>query len=196
MNRLFPLFWFGTFIFAGCSLNPKGQAPLKLYVFECGRLKFDSIETFGIADNETEVRELIVPCYIIEHEKGRLLWEGGLQSSLAKVDGWQEMEGGWRMRLDRTFKEQIAKLNLTMSDFDYLSFSHFHFDHVGIANEVKGAKLIIQKREYEAAFAESVTVPAFVPELYRTHLGSMVKLSGFDFLTQISCILLSKMMKK
>ena len=166
MNRLFPLFVGVTLIFAGCRLNPKVKAPLKLYVFECGRLEFDSIETFGIAENETEVRELIVPCYIIEHEKGRLLWEGGLESSLAEVDGWQEMEGGWRMRLDQTFKEQIAQLELTMSDFDYMSFSHFHFDHVGIANEVKGAKLIIQKREYEAAFADSVTVPALVPELY------------------------------
>ena len=27
------------------------------------------------------------------------------------------------MRLDRTFREQIAELDLTMSDFDYMSFS-------------------------------------------------------------------------
>ena len=70
------------------------------------------------------------------------------------------------MRLARTFREQIAELDLTMSDFDYMSFSHFHFDHVGIANELEDAKLIIQKREYEAAFADTVTVPAFLPALY------------------------------
>ena len=166
MNRVVPLFVFVTLIFAGCSSNPKVKAPLKLYVFECGRLNYASIEPFGIADDETEVRELIVPCYIIEHEKGRLLWEGGLPSSLAEVDGWREMDGGWRMRLDMTFREQIAELDLTMSDFDYMSFSHFHFDHVGIANELEDAKLIIQKREYEAAFADTVTVPAFLPSLY------------------------------
>ncbi len=170
MNRLVTLlvlFIFGTLIFAGYSWNSKVKAPLKLYAFECGRLQFDSIEHFGIPEIETEVRELMVPCYIIEHEKGRLLWEGGLESSLAEVDGWQDRGEGKRMRLDQTFQEQIAKLDLTMSDFDYMSFSHLHFDHVGIANEVKGAKLIIQKQEYEAAFADNVTLPAFVPELYQ-----------------------------
>ncbi len=167
MSRFISIFVFVTLIFAGCNSNSKVKTPLKLYVLECGRLSYDSIEAFGIAEHETEVRELVVPCYIIEHEKGRLLWEGGLPSNLADVDGWREMEGGWRMRLDTTFREQIAALDLSMRDFDYMSFSHFHFDHVGIANEVEGAKLIIPKREYEAAFADSVTVPGFSPELYK-----------------------------
>jgi len=76
------------------------------------------------------------------------------------------MEGSGRMRLDVTFKEQIAKLGLSMGDFDYVSLSHFHFDHVGIANEVEGATLIIQKKEYDAAFADSVKVPGYYSEFY------------------------------
>ncbi|MEM7299293.1 MAG: N-acyl homoserine lactonase family protein [Bacteroidota bacterium] len=151
-------------IVAGCASDHK--ASLKLYVYDCGRLNYDSIESLGISDDETDVRDLIVSCYIIEHDKGRLLWEGGLPSSLAQVNGWQEMDGGWRMRLDKPLVDQIAELNLSMSDFDYVSFSHFHFDHIGVANEVEGATLIIQKAEYEGAFADTVTVPGFTPELY------------------------------
>ena len=167
MNRCVQLFAITVLIAFGCRSNPATETSLKLYVFDCGRLNFDSIEPFfGISDDETDVRDFVVPCYVIEHEKGRLLWEGGLPSDLTDIDGWKEMEGGWRMRLDKTFQEQIAEIGLSMSDFDYMSFSHFHFDHVGIANEVKGAKLIIQKREYEAAFADSVTAPGFSPELY------------------------------
>ncbi len=121
MNRLVPLFIIVTLIMAGCKSKPKAGTSLKLYVFDCGRLNYDSVEPLGVADNETEVRDLIVPCYVIEHEEGRLLWEGGLASSLAEIAGWQEMDGGWRMRLDRTFEEQIAELDFSISDFDIFS---------------------------------------------------------------------------
>jgi len=148
-----------------CSPGTKSEASLKLYVFDCGVLSFDSVEWFGISDDETDVRDLSVPCYVIEHEKGRLLWDGGLPSRLAEVDGWQE-EDGMRMRLDRTLGEQLADLGLDMSSFDFMAFSHMHFDHVGAANEVEGATLIIQKAEYAAAFANDAVAAGLDPSLY------------------------------
>lgn len=157
------LLWLGT----ACQPLPKAQASLKLYAFDCGRLNFDSLEPFfGIPDTESDIHDLIVPCYVIEHEKGRLLWNGGLPSSTKDVGGWQEMDGGWRMRLDATLSEQLVVLNLTMADFDYVAFSHFHFDHVGVANELEGATLILQQTQYNTAFADSVTTPGFMPDVY------------------------------
>ena len=41
-----------------------------------------------------------------------------------------------------------------------------HFDHVGVANEVQGSQLIIQRAEYDAAFADPVTLPGADPSLY------------------------------
>ena len=41
-----------------------------------------------------------------------------------------------------------------------------HFDHVGVANEVNGATLIIQKPEYDATFGDEVTVPWVDPKLF------------------------------
>lgn len=140
---------------------------VRLYVFDCGRLRFDSVEGFGVSNEETDVRELSVPCYMIEHERGRLLWNAGLPSSLAETEGWTEPEApGMRVRLDRTLGDQLAALGLDLGLFDYVAFSHMHFDHVGAANEVEGATLLIQRPEYEAAFADSVTVPGFDPSLY------------------------------
>jgi glyoxylase-like metal-dependent hydrolase (beta-lactamase superfamily II) len=127
-------------------------------------LRFDSIESFSISDDETNIRDLIVPCYVVEHEKGRLLWDGGLPSKTADVDGWQGE--GMLSRLDRTLSEQLPEIGLDMNSFDYAAYSHMHFDHVGVANEVNGATLIIQKKEYDAAFADEVTVPGFDPSLY------------------------------
>ncbi|MGH7551103.1 MAG: N-acyl homoserine lactonase family protein [Gemmatimonadota bacterium] len=147
------------------SHDSAAQSPLKLYVFDCGRIQFDSVAAFGVQDDETDVRELIVPCYVIEHEKGCLLWNAGLPPSLAETEGWQEQDGA-RARLDRTLPEQLAELGLGMDDFDYASFSHMHFDHVGAANELEGATVIMQKAEHDAAFADSVTVPGFNPAAY------------------------------
>ena len=70
------------------------------------------------------------------------------------------------MRLDRTLNEQLADIGLNMSSFDFMAFSHMHFDHVGVANEVDGATLIIQRAEYDAAFADPVTMPGADPSLY------------------------------
>lgn len=138
------------------------NAGVKLYVFDCGMLRFPDIEAFGIKNDETDIRELIVPCYIIEHDKGRLLWDGGLPSVTAHHDGWDDNGA----KMDRTFAGQIEALNLNMASFDYVAFSHMHYDHVGIANEISGATLLIQKPEYDAAFADKVTIPFFDPSLY------------------------------
>ena len=168
MTRCTVVLLYAFLVISGCRVDVSTEAEtksaLKLYVFDCGMLRFESIESFSISDDETDIRDLIVPCYVVEHEEGRLLWDGGLPSKTADVDGWQGE--GMLSRLDRTFSEQLPEIGLDMSSFDYAAYSHMHFDHVGVANEVNGATLIIQKKEYDAAFADEVTVPGFDPTLY------------------------------
>ena len=168
MTRCTVILLFALLVISGCqaevSTEAETELPLRLYVFDCGMLRFESIESFSISDEETDIRDLIVPCYVVEHEKGRLLWDGGLPSKTADVDGWQGE--GMLSRLDRTFSEQLPEIGLDMNSFDYAAYSHMHFDHVGVANEINGATLIIQKKEYDAAFADEVTVPGFDPMLY------------------------------
>lgn len=148
--------------------DPSAEAPprtsLKLYVFECGRIRVDTLERFSIGDDETDVRELVVPCYIVDHPDGRMLWDGGLPSAIAETDGW---EGN--TRLDRTLAEQLAEhdLGFDLGSLDYAAFSHIHYDHIGVANEVTGATWLVQQGDFDAAFADPVTVPAVQPELYQ-----------------------------
>ena len=145
------------------SAEAPPQASLKLYVFECGRIRVDTLERFSIDDDETDVRELVVPCYIVDHPDGRMLWDGGLPSAIAETDGW---EGN--TRLERTLAEQLAQYDLgfDLGSLDYAAFSHIHYDHVGVANEVTGATWLVQQGDFDAAFADPVTVPAVQPELY------------------------------
>jgi N-acyl homoserine lactone hydrolase len=144
----------------------EGNEAVRLYVFDCGHLRVDTVQPFGIDDDETDVRELAVPCYVIEHPRGRLLWDAGLPSSLAAGDGWQALDDGEQVRFERPLADQLAELGLDMNSFDYVAFSHMHFDHVGAANEIEHGTLIIQRAEHDAAFADEVTVIGFEPRLY------------------------------
>jgi len=150
----------------GCAQSNPPHNDVRLYVFDCGRIQLGSVQMFGLADDDTEVRELAVPCYVVEHPRGRLLWDGGLPSALASTPGWQADGVGGAVRLDRTLAEQLATLKLGMDAFDYVAFSHMHFDHVGVANELRGGTLLIQRAEHDAALAETPAAPGFDVKLY------------------------------
>ena len=145
------------------ATETNSETSLKLYIFDCGRLGVDSPAGFSIQDDETDVRELAIPCYIVDHPDGRMLWDAGLPSSLAGVEG-----GDGNQRLDRTLADQLAELDLgfDLNSLDYVAFSHMHFDHVGAANDVSGATWLVQQVEHEAMFAETISVPATQPDLY------------------------------
>ena len=147
-----------------CAQEP--PALIELYAFDCGVLRLGSVADFSISDDETDIRDLAVPCYMVVHEQGTLLWDGGLSSVRAEVDGWQDLGEGYYERLDHTLAEQLADLGRTIDTFDFVAFSHMHYDHVGVANELEGATLLIQEPEYEAAFAEEISIPAFDRSVY------------------------------
>ena len=70
-------------ITACATTGPAPTAQLKLYVFDCGSIELDDISDFGLSNEETSVRELFVPCYLIVHGSDRLLWDAGLPLNLA-----------------------------------------------------------------------------------------------------------------
>ncbi|MCC5887405.1 MAG: N-acyl homoserine lactonase family protein [Gammaproteobacteria bacterium] len=162
-------------LLAGCSSlggvreRPSEAAPsevLRLLVFDCGRIRLESVHLFGLTSTDTDVRELAVPCYVIDHPRGRLLWEGGLPSELAGVDGWVEDRGGLSQRLDRSLVDQLAALGWQPDDVDWIAFSHYHSDHVGAAAAFAGATQLIQRAEAEAAFGADPRRYFFDPDLY------------------------------
>lgn len=169
-------------IFIGSHHHTTADPDLRLYLFDCGQLLFDSVESYGLSDEETDIRELAAPCYLIEHESGRLLWDAGLPPYL-KSDEWMEIEGfpGSYARMSRMLESQLSDLDLTWQDIDYAAFSHTHFDHMGAANELKDATIIMQQSEYAAAFADTVTATGFVPSTYEQLKDSEFKIIDGDY---------------
>jgi glyoxylase-like metal-dependent hydrolase (beta-lactamase superfamily II) len=143
--------------------EPAVESSLRLYVFDCGHLDFDTLTRFSIEDHETDVRELVVPCYIVEHPDGRMLWDGGLPSSYTTPPSHRP-----NARIARPLATQLAELDLgfDLSSLDYVAFSHMHYDHVGVANEIEGATWLVQQTEHEAMFTEMDLPSPAEPDLY------------------------------
>lgn len=149
-----------------CLLLPGATwSEVKLTVFNCGELRFSDVTAFGLTHTETDVREMFVPCYLIEHPQGRLLWDSGLPLAVAG-QGEMDVPGGGRMIYATSIVEQLAEQGLNPGDIDLLAISHFHFDHVGAANAFAAAQLLIQQTEFDAAFTHPEKFPMFDTSLY------------------------------
>lgn len=147
------------------TAQAEGPGAIRLYEFDCGRIVLPSLQGFGISDDETDVREVAVPCYVIEHSKGRLLFDGGVSSDFASSADWTDYYG-MQVRLDEPLADQLKAIGLDMSSFDFIAFSHLHWDHAGVANEIQSGQVIIQKPEFEAAFpTEGTPYAGFDPAL-------------------------------
>ena len=105
-----------------------------------------------------------MPCYLIRHPDGLLLWDAGLPVDFAGK-GEFEFEPGVFVRYDTPLIDQLSAMDIDVSDIDLVAFSHMHWDHVGSANLFKESTLLIQQTEYQSAFVARDN-ELFQPELY------------------------------
>ena len=137
-------------------LSIQAQAGPRLYVFDCGLINLDNLEMFGLTAEESPVRQMFVPCYVVEHPKGRLLFDGGLPKNVADSERPVEIDGG-SLVYDRWIVDQLASMGMAPADIDYATYSHLHFDHAGAANHFVESEVLMQRREWNAAFGEGAS---------------------------------------
>ncbi|MEQ1811933.1 MAG: N-acyl homoserine lactonase family protein [Terricaulis sp.] len=125
-------------VLAACGQSTEqAQAPaIELYAMDCGHTAFTDIDMF--ADDGSfagQARELIVPCYLIRHPSGDLIWDTGLPEAIADMpNGFTAPGFPASMTVPVKLTAQLAQLNLTPADIEYVSFSHMHSDHTGNGN--------------------------------------------------------------
>lgn len=123
---------------AACGQSTEqAQAPaIQLYAMDCGHTAFTDLDMF--ADDGSfagQSRELIVPCYLIRHPSGDLIWDTGLPEAIADMPNGISPPGfPARMTVPVKLSAQLAELNLTPADIEFVSFSHMHSDHTGNGN--------------------------------------------------------------
>ena len=164
---------------AACSAGQPGSSPeridpqakgLRLYVFDCGTLKAD-LSRFRLSSEEVAASDLSVPCFLVVHSQGRLMWEAGAVPDADWTPTGGEVahhlvlpDSGERdLTLRRPLMAQLAEAGYSPADVTYLALSHYHYDHTANANAFAGATWLVRQVERDAMFAEKppgVTQPS------------------------------------
>lgn len=126
-----------------CLSLEENRTP-RIYVFDCGTMTIKDASKYGLISVEKDVT-LSVPCYVIEYANKKLLWNGGYIQ--------ERIDGVLNVGPAQSFTKQLKKINLSLSSFDYYAFSHAHYDHVGISNDITKGVFLIQEKEYESSIA-------------------------------------------
>jgi len=146
---------------AACLLTACGQATqgppapaVQIYAMDCGRASFDDVGMFaddGSFDGQS--RTLVDPCYLIRHPDGDLIWDTGFPDAIADMDqGLNLPEMGARVTMGAKLIDQLARLELTPDDIEFVSFSHSHADHTGNGNLFRNSTWIVDADEREYMF--------------------------------------------
>lgn len=124
--------------------------PIRLYTMDCGRITMKDADVF--ADDgayKGAPKTMVVPCFLIRHPKGDLIWDTGVPESTADKP---TSEGGEGLTMARKLTDQLKVLGLTPGDIEFLSVSHSHFDHIGNAGLFAKSTWIVDPDERAYAF--------------------------------------------
>ena len=157
--RIFRLLAAAAVVVASSQL-PAAQAPkatppgsLRLYVFDCGQLDIPDITPYQLTRAEIATNLMSVPCFLVAHPRGTLIWDAGAvpdRSIPAGGTGSLRNYGTSKRKLEA----QLNQVGYTPADITYLSFSHFHWDHVGNANLFASSTWLVRQAERDVMYAE------------------------------------------
>lgn len=142
----------------------------RLLAFTCGWLT-GPLGGF-LAGEEGRLR-VPVPCFLVEHPKGRVLFDSGLHPGLrddprARLGSLADLFDV-ELGAGEDVAARLAAAGIDPGTVDLLVTSHLHFDHVGGHASVPNATVVVQRREWEAgADAERARRHSFHPDDYRT----------------------------
>ena len=156
-QRVLPVMLLAILVTAGpaTAQQRKAQSPnsVRLYVFDCGSLNIPDTSNYQLKKEELATTSMAVPCYLVAHPKGTLIWDvGAVPDSSFKPGG-----GPATLRSASSLKPltvQLADIGYVPADITYVSFSHFHWDHVGNANVFAKATWLVRKLERDIMFAD------------------------------------------
>ncbi len=125
---------------------------LNVRAFTCGWL---TVPTALLLEGEAGSLTVPVPAYLIEHPKGRALFDSGLHTDtqtdakrrLGRLAPFHDVH----FEAGEEIAARLAMLDLAPGEIDFVINSHLHFDHCGGNEQIPNATLIVQRAEWEAA---------------------------------------------
>ncbi|PYU24743.1 MAG: MBL fold hydrolase [Acidobacteria bacterium] len=149
-------------------------ASLRLYVFDCGKLKIADTSVYGFAPKDLATTDMPVPCFLAAHPKGTLIWDTGVLPDRLLTSGGSVTQGNpgssAMATVARPLKAQLAEAGYAPGEITYLALSHCHWDHTANANDFAGATWLVRQEERDAMFTQP---PAFARCLTPENYGAL-----------------------
>jgi len=149
---------------APAVVAPAAQPPgaLRLYVFDCGVLDISKagVERYHVTTAEAGETRMPVPCFLIAHPKGTLMWDVGvIPDRIVEA----QAQGGARSTVNptsaavvtRTLKSQLAQIGYTPADITYVAISHAHRDHTANLDEFASSTWLARPAERDFMWREN-----------------------------------------
>lgn len=153
---------------------------VKLYTFSGGTVQVNQLELFSQDTTYTGQTKVFADAfYIIEHPKGTLMWDAGLPEMLVGIpEPYTDPSGAFTVSRKDSVVAQLASIDMTINDIDYLALSHTHFDHSGHAEKMKSSTWLVQEAEYN--FVTSAEVQKTNADVYNAinDLDDIKKIKG------------------
>ncbi|HEV8392974.1 MAG TPA: N-acyl homoserine lactonase family protein, partial [Vicinamibacterales bacterium] len=153
----------GLLLAAGTALAAQAPAPratplkaMRLYVLDCGLLNIsrEGVEHYHVTTAEVGETRMPVPCFLVAHPKGTLMWDVGV---IPDDDVEQAAASGARYDVNptaaavvtRTLRSQLAAIGYRPADITYVAISHAHKDHTANLNQFAAATWLTPRAERE-----------------------------------------------
>ena len=150
---------FSLFALAACGQAPQETAApaVQVYAMNCGDAQFGDVGMF--ADDGSmngQSRTLVVPCFLIRHPSGDLIWDTGFPDAVAAMPGgrMELPQMGATVVMNASLQSQLEQLGLPPADIEFVSFSHQHGDHTGNGNLFAGSTWIADADERAYMFSD------------------------------------------
>ncbi len=131
---------------------PKPPKSLRLYIFDCGTIHTTNGDAYSLKKEEMGSTEMSIPCILVAHPKGTLMWDNGDIPDRAFPPGGGQAKAGV-VTQDKPLLPQMAAIGYAPGDITYLSMSHYHGDHVANANSFAGSTWLVRKVERDRMFS-------------------------------------------
>ncbi len=145
---------------AAAQARRRAPAPtsVRLYVFDCGRLKIADTSVYGFEPKDLASVDMSVPCFLVAHPKGTLIWDAGVLPDKLLTSGGSVTGGNPGSTavatVTKPLKAQLAEVGYAPEDITYLALSHCHWDHTANANDFAGATWLVRQEERDAMFVQ------------------------------------------
>ncbi len=153
MSRFYGLRRLGAALLLSALMWPLqsyAQAPVKLYIFDCGDGHAADMSRWTPGINVGTPFDVSGNCYLIRHPKGDLIWDTGIPDAVAAMpDGLGGKNGAPNWKRAKTLASQLEAIGVKPSGIPLLAVSHTHPDHIGNVELFPQATLLVQAAEYD-----------------------------------------------